>query len=181
MVLRVKLPRLLAFLLSVIVLLSLAACASRTDTPAPHGGQDDETPAESGGDDAALTCTLVIRCDTLLDNLEGLAEGKAELVPSDGLLLEASDVSFAEGESVFDVLKREMQSRRMHLEFSESPLYGSAYVEGICNLYDYDCGELSGWVYRVNGERPGYGCSQYILSDGDVVEWLYTCDLGDDL
>ena len=36
-------------------------------------------------------------------------------------------------------------------------------------------------MYRVNGETPSVGCAEYALSDGDQVEWLYTCDLGNDL
>mgnify|MGYP004647359247 FL=1 len=35
--------------------------------------------------------------------------------------------------------------------------------------------------YSVNGWFPNYGCSLYQLKDGDVVEWRYTCDLGEDL
>ena len=57
----------------------------------------------------------------------------------------------------------------------------SAYVEGINNLYEFDVGSLSGWMYNVNGWYPNYGCSRYQVKDGDVVEWRYTCDLGYDL
>ena len=53
-------------------------------------------------------------------------------------------------------------------------------IEGIGNLYEFDCGELSGWMYTVNGQAPNYGCSQYQLEDGDVVEWIYSCDMGRD-
>lgn len=42
-------------------------------------------------------------------------------------------------------------------------------------------GPLSGWMYKVNGEFPGYGSSKYKLSNGDVIEWVYTCDLGRDV
>lgn len=35
--------------------------------------------------------------------------------------------------------------------------------------------------YAVNGWFPNYGCSRYQLKNGDVVEWCYTCDLGEDL
>jgi hypothetical protein len=62
-----------------------------------------------------------------------------------------------------------------------TPIYRAAYVEAIQNLYEFDCGELSGWMYRVNGVFPNYGCSRYTLKAGDVVEWLYTCDLGRDI
>ena len=36
-------------------------------------------------------------------------------------------------------------------------------------------------MYAVNGWFPNYGCSRYQLNNGDVVEWCYACDLGEDL
>ena len=33
----------------------------------------------------------------------------------------------------------------------------------------------------MDGEFPNYGCSKYVLQDGQVIEWLYTCDLGNDV
>lgn len=132
-------------------------------------------------DAAALTCTLWVRCDTVLDNMDKLDEEKAELIPADGVLLHAEEIPFDEGESVFDVLLRETREEKVHLEFVDTPVFNSAYIEGIGNLYELDCGELSGWSYKVNGVFPGYGCSQYTLAGGDVVEWVYTCDLGRDV
>ena len=55
-------------------------------------------------------------------------------------------------------------------------MYNSYYVEGIGNLYEFDCGSESGWMYKVNGWFPNYGCSSYTLSDGDVIVWCYTCN-----
>ena len=40
---------------------------------------------------------------------------------------------------------------------------------------------MSGWMYSVNSWFPNYGCSQYEVSDGDMIEWRYTCDLGRDV
>lgn len=124
-----------------------------------------------------LHCSLKINCSDILNNIDKLAKGKESLVPSDGCLLYLSDVKFEEGDTVFDVLKRELQGRNMHLEFSTTPAYKTVYIEGICNLYEFDCGELSGWKYAVNGVLPSYSCSEYVLLDGDVVTWNYTCDL----
>ena len=56
-----------------------------------------------------------------------------------------------------------------------------AYVSGIGNLYEFDFGGLSGWVYSVNGRMPSVSCGEYVLSDGDKIEWMYTCDLGNDV
>ena len=127
------------------------------------------------------TCTFSIECSTILNNLKDLDPDKRELVPSNGVILAPTKVTFYEGESVFDVLQRVCKENGIHMESSWTPVYNSAYIEGIHNLYEFDCGELSGWMYRVNGWCPNYGCSRYQLVDGEVVEWRYTCDLGNDV
>lgn len=131
--------------------------------------------------DKEQTCTLSVRCDTILKNIVSLDSEKTELVPKDGIVYAEKTVTFNEGESVFDLLVREMNYNKIHLEFVETPIYKSAYIEGIANIYEFDCGELSGWMYKVNGWFPNYGCSQYQLKQGDKVEWIYTCDLGRDI
>ena len=129
----------------------------------------------------SYTCTFSIECSTILNNLADLDPDKRELVPSNGVILAPTKVTFYEGESVFDVLQRVCKEKGIHMESSWTPIYNSAYIEGIHNLYEFDCGELSGWMYRVNGWYPNYGCSRYQLADGEVVEWRYTCDLGNDV
>ena len=127
------------------------------------------------------TCTLSVRCDTILKNLAQLDEEKTDIVPKDGVIFAEKTVVFYEGESVFDLLLREMKDNKIHMEFENTPIYNSAYIEGIANLYEFDCGALSGWMYKVNGWFPNYGCSRYELKGGDKVEWVYTCDLGRDV
>ena len=127
------------------------------------------------------TCTFSIECSTILNNLSDLDPDKRHLVPSDGVILPPTKVTFYEGESVYDVLQRVCKENNIHMESSWTPVYNSAYIEGINNLYEFDCGELSGWMYRVNGWYPNYGCSRYQLADGEFVEWRYTCDLGNDV
>ncbi|MDR0380889.1 MAG: DUF4430 domain-containing protein [Oscillospiraceae bacterium] len=150
--------------------------------PAPA----DEAPSAEPREDAdpgesAYTCTLSVRCDTISDNLAYLDPEKHALVPADGVIFPATTVTFSEGESAFTLLQREMRRAQIHMEFVRTPLYNSAYIEGIHNLYAFDVGELSGWMYRVNDEFPNYGCSRYLLRDGDAVEFVYTCDLGRDV
>ena len=130
---------------------------------------------------AANTCTLEIRCDTLLKNLDKLSSGKAELVPEDGILLKKTTVSFESGDSVFDVLRRCLREQNVHFEYVDAKAYGSIYIEGIGNLYEFDCGEQSGWLYFVNGISPGLGCSGYTVANGDEIVFAYTCDMGADL
>lgn len=132
-------------------------------------------------DDAELTCTFSISCATILDNWDKCDDSKKPLVPVDGVILPSTTVTFSEGESVFDVLQRVCQDNKIHMESVWTPMYNSAYVEGIHNLYEFDVGSLSGWMYSVNGWFPNYGCSRYALQNGDVVNWVYTCDLGYDV
>ena len=145
------------------------------DTPASP--DEPEPPVEN----TVPTCTVSISCAAILENLDRLNAEKADLIPADGVLLAPTAVEFTEGESVFNVLKRVCRKNKIHMEFSETPVYQSAYIEGIGNLYEFDCGEGSGWMYRVNDEFPNYGCSRYTLADSDTVEWVYTCDFGADV
>ena len=149
--------------------------------PVPEGKPIPVEPQHAVVTDKQMTCTLTITCKTILDNMDDLDPEKIELVPEDGVILAEKTVTFYEGENVFQLLRREAKANKIHMEFEETPIYNSAYIEGIHNLYEFDCGELSGWMYRVNGWYPNYGCSRYQLKEGDQVEWIYTCDLGRDI
>ena len=150
--------------------------------PIPEGKPKPVEPEDQDVDKGkTYTCTFSIECSTILNNLDQLDPDKLEMVPSSGVILPTTTVTFYEGESVFDVLQRLCKEKGIHMESSWTPIYNSAYIEGIRNLYEFDCGNLSGWMYRVNGWYPNYGCSRYHLKQGDVVEWRYTCDLGNDV
>ena len=143
---------------------------------------DTSMETNSGGiNDGSFTVTLTVRCDTLLDNMNLLDKEKHELVPADGLIFPAALVEAYEGESVFNVLQREMRRVGIHMEFRSTPIYNSSYIIAVNNLYEFDAGELSGWLYKVNGLFPNYGASRYQLSPGDEIELLYSCDLGRDV
>ena len=90
-------------------------------------------------------------------------------------------MEFTEGETVFDILSKVTKDNNIHFEFSKTPAYDAIYIEGIANIYEFDCGELSGWMYSVNDIFPGVGISKYVLEDGDIIKILYTCDLGRDI
>jgi hypothetical protein len=137
-------------------------------------------PAETSKEN--LTCTITIRCDTILDNMDNLDPAKAPYVPDDGVILREVTVEFEEGETVFDVLNRVCKQYNIPIEYSWTPMYDSYYIEGINNLYEFDCGSESGWMYKVNGWFPNYGCSSYYLTGGEKIVWCYTCNgLGEDV
>ena len=150
-----------------------------TEPPATETEATEPPPPET---EPPLSCSIAIYCNTILDNWDNLDGDKAGYVPSDGVLLYPVTVEFEDGETVFDVLCRACSSAGIQLEYSWTPMYNSYYVEGIGNLYEFDCGSESGWMYKVNGWFPNYGCSSYTLSDGDVIVWCYTCNgLGADV
>lgn len=150
--------------------------------PTPEGRPEPVEPGDVPIEaETQLTATLSINCSTILDNMDLFDMDKIDVLPNDGVILAPTSVHFSKGESVFDVLQRETRNRGIHMEAEFTPMYNSAYVQGIHNLYEFDCGELSGWMYKVNGWFPNYGCSRYVLEDGDVINWVYTCDLGQDV
>ena len=143
--------------------------------------QEQKPTEEKPNESTKKRCTISISCTTLLNNLDKLDADDRELVPDDGWLLKPTTVLINNSDTVFDVLKRVCKSKKIHMEYSNNPVYNSAYIEGIGNLYEFSAGANSGWMYRVNGWFPNYGCSQYSLKDGDTIDWMYTCNLGYDI
>lgn len=128
-----------------------------------------------------MTCTICVRCDTLLNCLDSLSKNKRALVPNNGVILNERKVSFSDGETVFDVTRRELKREKIHFEFQKTPMYDGVYVNGINNIYEFDAGELSGWMYKVNDKFPKISSSAYSLKENDNICWVYTCDLGRDI
>ena len=98
-----------------------------------------------------------------------------------GYVIDPTVVKINKGDTVWDVVKKEMESRGIDYRYNNSNQYGSVYVESIAGDGEFDHGRWSGWMYNVNGKYPNYGCSKYILNGGENVEWRYTTNLGEDL
>lgn len=155
--------------------------ASESIAPVKKEAQIKETPPPPAqtmepSSDHTLTCTLSVTCQDLLQNLEEFNKEKTDIVPNNGIILAPVEVVFEEGESVFDVLLREMKKNKIHMDFVNAPMYNSVYIKAIANIYEFDFGGRSGWLYEVNGEYPNCGSSAYIIKDGDVIRFLYTCE-----
>jgi len=127
----------------------------------------------------SFTVSLTVRSDALLNNMYLLAEDKHELVPQDGIILQDALVNAFEGESVFDILNREMRAAGIHMSSRRMPAFDSVFVEAINNLYMLDAGPFSGWNYTVNGLHAEVAPDQYILQKGDIVEFIYIIDLSE--
>jgi hypothetical protein len=122
--------------------------------------------------DTVGSVTISIRCDTVKDK-DGVS------TPSDGVILRETELQIYAEDTVYDILLQACRENGVHLETTGTK--ETLYVEGINNLYEKDYGDLSGWMYFVNGESPQIGCGNYKLSDGDEIVWCYTCDMGADL
>ena len=123
-------------------------------------------------------CYITITCNTALESGE-LSEAMLEILPENGVILENYEAKYEDGESVFDVIARAVRDNKIHMEYSGTK--SVPYIEGVANLYEFDCGSLSGWMYRVNGWFPSFGMGQYKVERGDSIELIYTCDLGKDV
>lgn len=143
---------------------------------------DIRTPEEyySQSNGGTLHVTVSADCSAALSHMDSIAEdvNPTEVIPQDGVVIAACEVSLPEGASAFDALNA-AREQRVRVDYSGSA-YG-AYIRSIGYICEFGFGETSGWMYRVNGEFPEVSASGYRLSEGDVVEFVYTCDLGRDV
>jgi len=75
------------------------------------------------------------------------------------------------GESVFDLLRRsgvQMQYNRTFL---------GVYVNSIAGLRERSQGPGSGWVYEVNGARPGISSDRFTPQPGDTIVWRFVLSI----
>lgn len=122
----------------------------------------------------SINCEKAVSSGKLTDSqLEELGNGQ---------ILSEKEYLLREGETVFDVLKRVCRFEKIQMEHqgADKNIYNSVYVQGINYLYEFDCGELSGWIFLVNGQQVDRSCGKYKLKDGDRVEWVYSLDAGKD-
>jgi len=157
------------------------AMDAELNNPTSSTAADNTQPIDRLADDGSFTVVLSVSANVLLYNMHLLHRDLHELVPPEGIIFPATQVTVYEGESVFEVLQREMRTHGIHMSSRFTPMFNSAYVEAINNLYEFDAGSMSGWMYGVNGWFPNFSSSLYILNPGDIVEWVYTLELGRDL
>jgi hypothetical protein len=86
-------------------------------------------------------------------------------------VLEKTEITFNEGDSVLAITRRVTRDNRIHMDYAGIGI--TAYVKGIDNLYEFDKGPESGWQYYINGMLVQTGAGMYKPSDGDVIIWQY--------
>ncbi len=137
----------------------------RIETPAQYYTEQ----SRGGGG----TVTMEIRCDVIL-GMPG-----SERFPADGVILPETEFAIDENENALTLLYDAVRANSLQIEVDgvSGEVVETAYVRGIASLYEFDFGDLSGWTYLVNGERPSVGCGAFTLHDGDCVVWAYTVSL----
>lgn len=123
-------------------------------------------------------CYISITCNTALESGE-LSDSMVGILPEDGVILDSFAFEYEDGATVFDILAAAVRENKIHMEYTGTKTV--PYIEGVANLYEFDCGPLSGWMYQVNGWFPSFSMGQYEIERGDHLEIIYTCDLGDDV
>ncbi len=127
------------------------------------------------------TVTISVSCEAVLDAWDKLdpALSSGGYIPEDGIMVEETVCVLRPGDTVFDILYRTLVGKKIQFEYqgAEKNAFGTVYVQGIGYLYENDCGSYSGWTYKVNDSYPDVGCSDYKLSDGDRIQWIYVCSV----
>lgn len=133
-------------------------------------------PQVNGNENEKITVTFSVDCRNAI-NYGILSQGSfAQVLPADGIILSTSAITVKDGESVMSALKKILKENRINFSISSS-----GYVRMIGGLSEKNCGDLSGWMYKVNGVFPSVSTKSYPLKDGDKVEFVYTCNLGGDV
>lgn len=129
------------------------------------------------------TIKVTISIDTLnLIKAPGknkVAANKKSLVPKNGYLLGDISLEVNKNATVYNALVKATKTYGIQMEYSGSG--SNIYIQGIGNIYEFDAGAESGWMYSVNGTFPNYGVGNYQLKNGDKVRFRYTVDLGKDV
>lgn len=125
-----------------------------------------------------ISCTIEIRCDNATARKDSITnQGIRDSIPDDGTILEVTTYTGKEGFTVYDVLAAVTAAHNPVI-----PIVANAdrsYVSSINNLSEKNVGPTSGWTYRVNGVLPMMAANQYKVKDGDVIKWIYVCQLDD--
>lgn len=96
-----------------------------------------------------------------------------------GVILEPTSIQLEDGDSVLDVLKRVTKSNKIPLEYKGAGML--SYVEGIANVYEFDEGTNSGWLFKINGKYATRSAGAIKLNIGDNVEWIYSIKKDEEL
>lgn len=118
--------------------------------------------------------TISIDCKTILNNMDTFKEQYKSFVPSSGVILVEAKIEYASGDTVLSLLKKVTKEKGIRI------INQGGYISNIANINQMGMQNgQGGWMYQVNGVLGDTGADAYKVSNGDVVQWRYTCYPGD--
>lgn len=89
-----------------------------------------------------------------------------------GTILDRTALELDGEDTVLNVLKKVTRANKIQMEYRGGS-GALAYVEGIHNIYEFDHGAESGWLYIVNGVQVNRSAGSEKVKPGDRIEWVY--------
>ena len=88
----------------------------------------------------------------------------------------ATTVTIEKGATVGDVFSQVLTEKGYTFVGLSKNYIRSITTPGGLYMAEFTNGNLSGWMYTVNGHHPEVGLNSYILTGGDRIIWHYTDD-----
>lgn len=147
-------------------------------------------PVGSGGNSNTKNTDEILKAeDNKANQVKSVKSQDAELIShvtisivgneDTGVILEPTLIEISDADTVLDVLIKATKDTGIPMAFRGRK--STAYIEGIDNLYEFDYGPKSGWLYNVNGDFYSKSAGALEVKANDVIEWLYTMDMGKDI
>ena len=147
--------------------------SSRPQNSTSKAPETSSKPQTSSKPSNTISVTISVDCS------RAVAQGNqiAQAVSQNGMILGKTSLTLSKEASAYDALKE----TGLVINANKSAM--GMFVTSIQSLAAGAAGDKngSGWLYFVNGEYIPYSCDKCILQDGDVLEWIYTCNNGEDI
>ena len=108
------------------------------------------------------------------ENFEKVAKEYQKYIPEDGYFLKDLNVEVYGDFSIKYLLEEASKQKDVAIDIAS--LNGMAYLKSAGQLEAGLLGNMSGWLYTVNGELATSSIDQQKLQDGDQIHIYYTAD-----
>lgn len=170
---------LIAVLLAIAAVFAFSACKSNEIDPSGTvdiGGKAPSIPVQTADASQLVRVSLTIDA-TRAYNSAVLPQNIKDVLQNDGMLIKNATLTVAKGTAVSGIFEL-LRVYDIAVVSEQGPV--GTFVTSIQGLENGACGASSGWLFRINGEFPSEGVDSVELHDGDVVEWVFSCDGGAD-
>lgn len=129
-----------------------------------------EVTEESGGGSSSATDKISVYFTLLGDSKHKSGEVHTKKKGNLETWIEKTKITIEKGSCVIDVIEKALSLNGIPY------LNKGNYISKIKGLSEFDNGELSGWMYMLNGKYSSKGVEEQKVSDGDSVIFHYTDD-----